>query len=272
MATLLKKRFLAQFMREEMNGGDKLEEKSDSLIIDIETTSDDDKNILNKSYERASETLYCICRRPYDDREFMIGCDGCKNWFHGRCVGITEVQAETIDNYYCADCLKSPARINGTKKRITKPIKTNQIASIPSRKPAESIEHMHEEDSDTKPSLRRSNRNLETSTEKIKPNSTVESNGISNKPLILQNGHSNGTPHKNGVGRPPKKKLLVSSADVLEKPKSPRLSHSAEPTFKASPSSPIHKLKAAAKVEHTEIDLKKLDNKRKKRGFRSYCR
>jgi len=51
---------------------------------------------------------------------------------------------------------------------------------------------------------------------------------------------------------------------VLEKPKSPRLSHSAEPTFKASPSSPIHKLKAAAKVEHTEIDLKKLDNKRKK--------
>jgi hypothetical protein len=27
------------------------------------------------------EKLYCICRRPYDEREFMIGCDGCGNWY-----------------------------------------------------------------------------------------------------------------------------------------------------------------------------------------------
>ena len=34
----------------------------------------------------AEEDLYCLCRRPYQDSEFMIECDICKDWFHGRCV------------------------------------------------------------------------------------------------------------------------------------------------------------------------------------------
>ena len=29
------------------------------------------------------EELYCICRRPFDEKRFMIGCDGCEEWFHG---------------------------------------------------------------------------------------------------------------------------------------------------------------------------------------------
>lgn len=27
---------------------------------------------------------YCICRKPYDSTQFMIGCDSCGEWFHGR--------------------------------------------------------------------------------------------------------------------------------------------------------------------------------------------
>ena len=30
------------------------------------------------------ETVYCLCRKPYDENEFMIECDICKDWFHGR--------------------------------------------------------------------------------------------------------------------------------------------------------------------------------------------
>lgn len=32
------------------------------------------------------DEVYCLCRRPYDESEFMIECDICNDWFHGRLV------------------------------------------------------------------------------------------------------------------------------------------------------------------------------------------
>ncbi|KAL3801540.1 hypothetical protein HJC23_000978 [Cyclotella cryptica] len=45
---------------------------------------------------------YCICRLPYEG--FMIGCDGCEEWYHGPCVGVTEEQASKFDKYVCLRC------------------------------------------------------------------------------------------------------------------------------------------------------------------------
>ncbi len=28
--------------------------------------------------------LYCVCRQPYRTDQFMIECDICKEWFHGK--------------------------------------------------------------------------------------------------------------------------------------------------------------------------------------------
>jgi len=203
----------------------------------------------------------------------MIGCDGCKNWFHGRCVGITPQQAETIDNYYCSDCLKfSPSmRINGSRKRaIPRPVRT-QITATP-RKPAECIDRG--EDNDSKIQLRRSTR-LDSNIEK-KPNNGEVNPPINvvckTKEISINGNHTNGVPHKNGVGRPPKKKLLLSGDSLPEKPKSPRLANSAEPPSKSdykaqlSPQLNIVKPKPTiTKIEiSTEVDNKKIDNKRKK--------
>ncbi|CAI9721476.1 Hypothetical predicted protein [Octopus vulgaris] len=30
------------------------------------------------------EPVYCLCRLPYDDTRFMIECDVCNDWFHGK--------------------------------------------------------------------------------------------------------------------------------------------------------------------------------------------
>ena len=35
-----------------------------------------------------TETVYCLCRKPYDESEFMIECDVCKDWYHGRYYNI----------------------------------------------------------------------------------------------------------------------------------------------------------------------------------------
>ena len=41
------------------------------------------KNV-NMASEEDKDTLYCICREPYNENEFMIECEVCTDWFHGR--------------------------------------------------------------------------------------------------------------------------------------------------------------------------------------------
>uniref|UniRef100_G3NV03 Bromodomain PHD finger transcription factor n=1 Tax=Gasterosteus aculeatus aculeatus TaxID=481459 RepID=G3NV03_GASAC len=62
-------------------------------------------NDCKRGQEGASnEELYCICRTPYDESQFYIGCDRCQNWYHGRCVGILQSEATHIDVYVCPQC------------------------------------------------------------------------------------------------------------------------------------------------------------------------
>ncbi|KAL5013885.1 hypothetical protein ScPMuIL_008155 [Solemya velum] len=60
--------------------------------------------------------IYCVCRQAYDETQFMIECDVCKDWFHGSCVGVQEHQAADIETYHCPNCqlLHGPL---GLKKR-----------------------------------------------------------------------------------------------------------------------------------------------------------
>ncbi|CAF0999548.1 unnamed protein product [Didymodactylos carnosus] len=68
--------------------------------------------------QRAKERLYCVCRTPYDESKFYIGCDICQDWYHGKCVGITPDDAEKFEVYVCPRC--------STEKKqefLNKPIK-----------------------------------------------------------------------------------------------------------------------------------------------------
>ncbi|XP_049831961.1 nucleosome-remodeling factor subunit NURF301 isoform X2 [Schistocerca gregaria] len=53
---------------------------------------------------RKKEKLYCLCRTPYDETKFYVGCDLCNNWFHGECVGITEEMSKTLTEFVCTEC------------------------------------------------------------------------------------------------------------------------------------------------------------------------
>ncbi|KAH0171107.1 hypothetical protein KCU82_g4473, partial [Aureobasidium melanogenum] len=59
--------------------------------------------------EEGEEGTYCVCRGP--DRGFMIGCDSCNEWFHGDCVGVSQEEGASIDEYTCPECrngIRSP--------------------------------------------------------------------------------------------------------------------------------------------------------------------
>ena len=54
----------------------------------------DDEDVVDPS------EVFCICRKP-DNHTWMIGCDDCDDWFHGKCVNINQSDAELIDKYVC---------------------------------------------------------------------------------------------------------------------------------------------------------------------------
>ena len=61
------------------------------------------KEIGDSTNEMVKDNLHCLCRGP-DDGRFMIQCDECREWFHGECVHVTEIQAGLIDVYLCPGC------------------------------------------------------------------------------------------------------------------------------------------------------------------------
>jgi hypothetical protein len=56
------------------------------MIYDVE---DDEEEEANSGSEDDPNRLWCICRQPHNNR-FMICCDICQDWFHGKCVHVTK--------------------------------------------------------------------------------------------------------------------------------------------------------------------------------------
>lgn len=51
-----------------------------------------------------SEEIFCICRKPDLGGQLMIGCDGCDEWYHFKCMKINELYKNLISKFYCKFC------------------------------------------------------------------------------------------------------------------------------------------------------------------------
>ena len=48
--------------------------------------------------------VYCLCNSPYNPDVFMVECGTCYDWFHPRCVRMTEEEVEHIQTFTCPSC------------------------------------------------------------------------------------------------------------------------------------------------------------------------
>lgn len=55
-------------------------------------------------YNLYSEEVYCVCRKPDHGGELMVGCDGCEEWFHFKCMKINVKNQKLIDSFFCKFC------------------------------------------------------------------------------------------------------------------------------------------------------------------------
>jgi hypothetical protein len=53
--------------------------------------------------------LYCVCRKPYTG-EFIMRCEECKEWYHGKCVKVTPEEAYAMGDFVCSGCQRHPRK------------------------------------------------------------------------------------------------------------------------------------------------------------------
>ncbi|CAG4978286.1 unnamed protein product [Parnassius apollo] len=70
--------------------------------------------------------LWCICKQPHNNR-FMICCDSCEDWFHGKCVNITKAMGQQMEEqgieWRCPNCIKSIKTVNKNNNKVATSVK-----------------------------------------------------------------------------------------------------------------------------------------------------
>ncbi|RZC42273.1 death-inducer obliterator 1 [Asbolus verrucosus] len=96
-------------------------------------------NELDSSEEDEEESeddpnkLWCICNQPHNNR-FMICCDTCEEWYHGKCVNITKAMGQQMESegreWICLFC-KDPLlrRPQAAARRIRKASRNSRQSS-----------------------------------------------------------------------------------------------------------------------------------------------
>lgn len=96
-----------------------LHNKEELKINDEEDDDDDEEDEEdNSDSEDDPDRLWCICKRPHNNR-FMICCDVCEDWFHGKCVHVSKAMGQQMEEkgieWVCPNCLKKKAEEEKTK-------------------------------------------------------------------------------------------------------------------------------------------------------------
>ena len=111
------------------NGTQKLTAMEKNAIKNFQNLSYDERyNILNQKLILKDDTgeKFCICRQGDDSVNYMIMCENCKEWFHGKCINLSKNEADNIKDYICLCCSRRKGNYNiqcnnnfFQKKRIT---------------------------------------------------------------------------------------------------------------------------------------------------------
>jgi len=94
-----------------------IRESAGQSVPSLSSNDSTTQSVAGSVEEESSDAVYCVCRGPHQEGQFMIQCDFCEEWYHGECIGITEQDAEGIDEYECSLCSKNQAKLSRKRTR-----------------------------------------------------------------------------------------------------------------------------------------------------------
>jgi len=77
---------------------------------------------LLQAVEEPKRYCLCHCLETEDKGSFMICCDGCNDWFHISCLGISKEEADEMATFICPACSQDThRRSKRVQKKSTQP-------------------------------------------------------------------------------------------------------------------------------------------------------
>ena len=84
-----------------------------------EDKNEEDSDSGSWASEDDPDRLWCICQQPHSNK-FMICCDSCLDWFHGKCMGITKAQNKEMEEagkeWLCPSCSEGKSKTDVPSK------------------------------------------------------------------------------------------------------------------------------------------------------------
>ncbi|KPI94969.1 PHD finger protein 3 [Papilio xuthus] len=109
----------------------KLSTRKQETIPLVEEPSAESQESLNS--EDDPNRLWCICKQPHNNR-FMICCDSCQDWFHGKCVNITKAMGQQMEDqgieWRCPNCVKSIKTKTNKVAAAAKNVESHETRSL----------------------------------------------------------------------------------------------------------------------------------------------
>lgn len=121
-------------------------------IPDFEEEEDDDFNSDEEEDEEDDPNkLWCICQQPHNNR-FMICCDSCSDWFHGKCVGITKKMGKEMEeagnDWTCPQCKNKAEK--EANSQLKEKLKERMSSTVAAQSPAKAIKDVKTSNADLK--------------------------------------------------------------------------------------------------------------------------
>ncbi|XP_035215232.1 death-inducer obliterator 1-like, partial [Stegodyphus dumicola] len=161
--------------------------RADSNINKVKKTvakAEQNQPASDSSSEDDPEKLWCICRKPHNDR-FMIQCDACEDWFHGSCVNVTRQLGRQLEKlkkeWKCPNCQQKEQMITLESKPTTENSSTSAVLQ---KTDVSEIKHVKTEESHKISCRKETTSSTEVISAKSVPSKVNETNNNNNNALM----------------------------------------------------------------------------------------